>query len=54
MCLARALGRHFFAFESSRTVALSAAERNARRANINWQFSLDKAREKLARYYQKV
>ena len=30
------------------------AERNARRATVNWQFSLDKAREKLTRHYQKV
>jgi hypothetical protein len=30
------------------------AERNARRATVNWQFTLDKAREKLSRHYQKV
>ncbi|GAA3945297.1 IS630 family transposase [Hymenobacter algoricola] len=30
------------------------AERNARCATVNWQFSLDKAREKLTRHYQKV
>ena len=30
------------------------AERNARQATINWQFSLDKARQKLTRHYQKV
>ena len=30
------------------------AERNARRASVRWQFSLDKVRQKLTRYYQKV
>jgi len=30
------------------------AERNARRATVKWQFSLDKARQKLTRHYQKV
>ena len=30
------------------------AERNVRRASVRWQFSLDKARQKLTRHYQKV
>ena len=30
------------------------AERNTRRASVNWQFSLDNARQKLTRHYQKV
>ncbi len=30
------------------------AERNARRATLNWQFLLDKVRTKLTRHYQKV
>ena len=30
------------------------AERNARRATVNWQFTLEKARQKLSRHYQKV
>jgi len=30
------------------------AERNARRATVNWQFSLAKARQKLTRHYQKI
>ena len=30
------------------------AERNARRATVRWQFSLDKARQKLTWHHQKV
>ena len=40
--------------ELSAHVDACVAERNARRATVNWQFSLDKAREKLTRHYQKV
>ena len=40
--------------ELSADVDACVAERNARRASINWQFSLDKARQKLTRHYQKV
>ncbi len=35
-------------------VAACVAERNAARATVKWQFSLDKARVKLARHYQKI
>ena len=40
--------------ELSADVDACVAERNARRASVNWQFSLDKARQKLTRHYQKV
>jgi hypothetical protein len=40
--------------ELSAHVDTCVAERNARRATVNWQFTLDKAREKLTRHYQKV
>ena len=35
-------------------VDVCVAERNARQATVNWQFSLDKARQKLSRHYQNV
>ena len=40
--------------ELSAHVDACVAERNARRASVKWQFSLDKARQKLTRRYQKV
>jgi len=40
--------------ELSALVDACVAERNARGATVNWQFSLDKARQKLTRHYQKV
>jgi len=40
--------------ELSAHVDACVAERNARRASVNWQFLLDKARQKLTRHYQKV
>ena len=40
--------------ELTAQVAACVAERNAARATIKWQFTLDKAREKLARHYQKI
>ena len=40
--------------ELSAHVDACVAERNARRATVNWRFSLDKARQKLTRHYQKV
>ena len=40
--------------ELSAHVDACVAERNARRAAVNWQFSLYKARQKLTRHYQKV
>ena len=40
--------------ELSAHVNACVTERNARRATVNWQFSLDKARKKLTRHYQKV
>jgi len=40
--------------ELSAHVEACVAERNARRATVNWQFSLDKARQKLTRHYQKA
>ena len=39
--------------ELSAHVNVCVTERNARRATVNWQFSLDKARKKLTRYHQK-
>ena len=35
-------------------VAACVAERNAARATVNWQFTLEKARVKLDRHYQKI
>jgi len=35
-------------------VAACVAERNAARATVKWQFTLDKAREKLSRHYLKI
>ena len=35
-------------------VAACVAERNAAQATVHWQFTLDKAREKLGRHYQKI
>ena len=35
-------------------VAASVAERNAARATVKWQFTLEKARVKLDRHYQKI
>ncbi|MEJ7661755.1 MAG: transposase [Hymenobacter sp.] len=40
--------------ELTAQIAACVAERNARRATVNWQFSLDKARQKLTRHYQKI
>ena len=40
--------------ELSAHVDACVAERNARRASVDWQFSLDNARQKLIRHYQKV
>ena len=40
--------------ELSAHVDTCVAERNAHRATVNWQFTLDKARDKLTRHYQKV
>jgi len=40
--------------ELTAQVEACVAERNARCATVNWQFSLDKARTKLARHYQKI
>ena len=35
-------------------VAACVVERNERRATVYWQFTLDKARTKLGRHYQKI
>ena len=35
-------------------VATCVAERNAVRATVKWQFTLEKARVKLDRHYQKI
>ena len=35
-------------------VAACVAKRNAARATVNWQFTLEKARTKLDRHYQKI
>ena len=35
-------------------VAACVAERNAARAAVKWQFTLEKARTKLNRHYQKI
>jgi hypothetical protein len=35
-------------------VAACVAERNATRATVKWQFTLEKARGKLDRHYQKI
>ena len=40
--------------ELSAQVAACVADRNAARATVKWQFTLDKARQKLARHYQKI
>ena len=40
--------------ELSAHVDACVAERNARRASVDWQFLLDNARQKLTRHYQKV
>ena len=40
--------------ELSAHVSACVAERNARRATVNWQFALDKTRTKLTRHYQKI
>ena len=40
--------------ELSAHVNACVTKRNARRATVNWQFSLDKARKKLTQYHQKV
>jgi hypothetical protein len=35
-------------------VAAGVAERNAAQATVKWQFTLEKARTKLGRHYQKI
>ena len=40
--------------ELSAQVAACVAERNAAQATVKWQFTLEKARVKLDRHYQKI
>ena len=40
--------------ELTRHVAACVAERDVARATVKWQFTLDKARIKLDRHYQKI